>query len=126
MISVKDLAEKEKVRQNIKKELYKHIMAIFSRKIQTAFELKERTVILSVPPFVVGFPKYDLATAVKYLGRQLIRLGYQVNMISPMQFEVSWNLSMGATTNPEPEVIDHQMEFPSLMNLRKAAARYKK
>lgn len=126
MISVKDLAEREKVRQNIKKELYKHILSVFSRKIQTAFELKEKSVILTVPPFVVGFPKYDLATTVKYLGRQLTRLGYKVSMISPMQYEVSWNLSNGATTNPEPEVIDHEMEFPSLMNLRKAAARYKK
>lgn len=122
MISAKDLAEKEKKRQNIKKELYKAILEQFSRKIKASFDLGSKSTVLIVPSFMIGYPKYDLPTAVKYMGRQLIRLGYRVKLQSPVSYEVSWE----KVKPEEQEVAEPEFEFPSLMNLKKAAEKYKK
>jgi len=122
MISAKDLAEKEKKRQNIKKELYKAILEQFSRKIKASFDLGSKSTVLIVPSFMIGYPKYDLPTAVKYMGRQLIRLGYRVKLQSPVSYEVSWE----KVKPDEQEVAESEFEFPSLMNLKKAAEKYKK
>jgi hypothetical protein len=123
MISAKELVEKDKKRQNIKKELYKAILEQFSRKIKASFDLGSKSTVLIVPSFMIGFPKYDLPTAVKYMGRQLIRLGYRVKLQSPVSYEVSWE-----KLKPEndPEVIEPEFEFPSLMNLKKTAEKYKR
>lgn len=122
MISVQDLAKMEKVRQNIKKEIYKSILSQFSRKIKARFDIGDKSTVLTVPPFVVGFPKYDLPIAVRYIGRQLTRLGYKVTMVSPTSYEVSWDKMKPA----EVETVEPEFEFPSLMNLKKTADRYKK
>lgn len=123
MLSVQDLAKMEKVRQNIKKEIYKSILNQFSRKIKARFDLGDKSTVLTVPPFVVGFPKYDLPVAVRYIGRQLARLGYKVTMVSPTSYEVSWDKVKPVE---EVETIEPEFEFPSLMNLKKTADRYKK
>ena len=123
MLSTQDLAKMEKVRQNIKKEIYKSILGQFSRKITARFDLGEKSTVLTVPPFVVGFPKYDLPIAVRYIGRQLVRLGYKVTMVTPTSYEVSWDKMKPVE---EVETVEPEFEFPSLMNLKKTAARYKK
>jgi hypothetical protein len=123
MISVQDLAKMEKVRQNIKKEIYKSILGQFSRKIKARFDLGDKSTVLTVPPFVVGFPRYDLPTAVRYIGRQLGRLGYKVTMVTPTSYEVSWDKMKPVE---EVETVEPEFEFPSLMNLKKTADRYKK
>ena len=122
MISVQDLAERAKRRNEIKKEIYKSILSQFSRKIKARFDLGDKSTVVTVPPFVVGFPKYDLPCAVRYIGRQLVRLGYKVTMVSPMSFEVSWDKAKPVTTEEE---VEPETSFPSLMNLKKTAARYK-
>jgi Family of unknown function (DUF5759) len=124
MISVKELAERDKARKNIKKEIYKSILGQFSRKIKARFDLGDKKTVLTVPPFVVGFPRYDLAEAVRYIGRQLARLGYSVNMVAPTSYEVSWEKLSTHQTITE-EVVEPEFEFPSLMNLKKTAERYK-
>jgi hypothetical protein len=122
MISAKDLAEKEKKRQNIKKELYKAILEQFSRKIKASFDLGSKSTVLIVPSFMMGYPKYDLPTAVKYMGRQLIRLGYNVKLQSPVSYTVTWE----KIKPDEKEIAEPEFEFPSLMNLKKTAEKYKR
>lgn len=122
IVSVKDLAEKNRVRQEIKKEIYKNILGQFSRKIKARFDLGDKKTTLTVPPFVVGYPRYDLAEAVKYIGRQLVRLGYRVNMVAPTSYEVSWEKLKEKEPVTE-EVIEPEFSFPSLMNLKKTAQR---
>jgi hypothetical protein len=124
MISVKELAERDKARKNIKKEIYKTILNQFSRKIKARFDLGDKMTVVTVPPFVVGFPRYDLAEAVRYIGRQLARLGYRLNMVGPTSYEVSWEKLSTHETFTE-ETVDPEFEFPSLMNLKKTAERYK-
>jgi hypothetical protein len=125
MISVKELAERDKARKNIKKEIYTSILNQFSRKIKARFDLGDKMTVVTVPPFVVGFPRYDLAEAVRYIGRQLTRLGYRINMVAPMSYEVSWEKLSTHQTLTE-ETVEPEFEFPSLMNLKKTADRYKR
>lgn len=125
MISVKDLAERDKVRRSIKKEIYTSILGQFSRKIKARYDLGDKRTVVTVPPFLVGFPRYDLGDAVRYVGRQLARLGYRVNMVAPTSFEVSWEKLKESEPIAE-EVVEPEFAFPSLMNLKKTADRYKK
>lgn len=125
IVSVKDLAEKNRVRKEIKKQIYTSILGQFSRKIKARFDLGDKETVLTVPPFVVGYPRYDLAEAVRYLGRQLVRLGYRVNMVNPTSYHVSWEKLKEKEPITE-EVVEPEFSFPSLMNLKKTAQRYSK
>jgi len=122
-VSVKDLAEKNRVRVDIKKEIYKSILGQFSRKIKARFDLGDKQTVLTVPPFVVGYPRYDLGEAVRYIGRQLTRLGYRVNMVGPTSYQVSWEKLKEKEPITE-EVVEPEFAFPSLMNLKKTAEKY--
>lgn len=122
MISVKDLAEKNRVRQDIKKQIYRSILEQFSRKIKARFDLGDKQTVLTVPPFLVGYPRYDLAEAVRYIGRQLARLGYRVNMVGPTSYQVSWEKLKEKEPITE-EIVEPEFSFPSLMNLKKTADR---
>jgi hypothetical protein len=124
-VSVKDLAEKNRVRVDIKKEIYKSILGQFSRKIKARFDLGDKQTVLTVPPFVVGYPRYDLGEAVRYIGRQLTRLGYRVNMVGPTSYQISWEKLKEKEPITE-EVVEPEFAFPSLMNLKKTAEKYSK
>jgi hypothetical protein len=119
-LSAKEIAAMEKTRADVKKETYRAILQQFSRKIRTSYELGRREAILSVPPFVVGYPRYDIAKAVVYMARQLIRLGYQVELVGPVDIKVQWE--RGHVTlledRHDPEPVDI---LPGLVNLQKTA-----
>ena len=115
------MAALEKARQNVKKETYKAILEQFSRKIRTSHELGHKDAVLTVPPFVVGFPRYDLPKAVKYLCRQLQKLGYTVVMIGPVSCRVRWDgHKTRATVEPETEDTPFDL-LPGLVNMQKMA-----
>lgn len=119
MLTAKQMAEKDHQRQSVKKETYKVILEQFMRKIKANFELNLKTTLVTVPPFVVGYPRYDMHKALTYLTRQLVRLGYRVERTGPFDLEISW--SVKTTT---PEIVSPDVEFPSLVNLKKIAKRY--
>lgn len=120
-LSARDIAAQEKKRLDIKKEIYKAILEQFSRKIKTSFDLGFKSTVLIVPSFMIGYPRYEIAPAVKYMGRQLVRLGYSVGMASPVSFHVSWEKAKP----PEETVEDATFDLPSLMNLKKTAEKYR-
>jgi len=111
----------EKARANVKKETYRAMLDQFSRKIRTSYELGRKEAVLTIPPFVIGYPKYDLAKAVVYMARQLIRLGYVVELVGPLDLKVKWEKPIELDTGEqESEPIDI---LPGLVNLQKTAQR---
>jgi hypothetical protein len=118
-LSAKDIATLEKARVDVKKETYRAILEQFSRKIRTSYELGRKEALVTIPPFVIGFPKYDLAKAVVYMARQLVKLGYQVEMVGPLDLKVRWNVAPPA--RHEEDEIDLGPELPGLVNLQKTA-----
>ena len=115
-LSAKQIAETEKKRNAVKKEYYKALLDQFCRKIKTASELGTRQTIVTVPPFMVGFPKYNLATTVAYMSRQLMRLGYRTELVGPLDISVKWS-------KERPVVPHHEApeELPMLINLHSLA-----
>lgn len=126
MISAKQLAEKEHKRLEVRKETYRAILEQLCRKIRSSADLGERSIFLTIPPFVVGYPVYDTEHATIYLQRQFTRLGYQVIRVDKMTLGISW----GQKEPKGPQIIDHSeeedMRLPSLSNLQKTAANLKK
>jgi hypothetical protein len=126
MISAQNLAEREHNRLEVRKATYKAILEQLCRKIKSASELGERSVFLTIPPFTIGYPAYDIDRTTEYIQRQLSRLGYKVIKVAQATLGISW----GDTKPKGPIVIDHSTEeatrnisLPSLANLQKTAAK---
>ena len=122
-VSAQDIAKMEHARKNARKEFYKALLEQFCRKIKTSVQLGQRECLLTVPVFLVGFPKYDLPTTVRYMCRQLERLGYIVNLVGPLDIKVWWKKPPVHQMLPE-EV--EEVELPSLVNLQKMASSLRK
>ena len=110
----------EKKRASAKKEYYKALLEQFSRKIKHSVELGKRDALLTIPTFLVGYPKYDLAATVVYMSRQLGRLGYKVEMVGPLDLKVTWR-NTRPEQDEEAETSDPGIFLPSLVNLQKTA-----
>ena len=120
-LSAKQVVAAEKKRADSKKEYYKALLEQFCRKIKAASELDQKEALLQVPPFLVGFPKYDLTQTVVYMARQLTRLGYVVSVAGPLSLKVQWYRTAILESELEKEEMDPLAHLPSLVNLRKTA-----
>lgn len=129
MIDIHEIRKLDVKRQEIKKELYKKIYEQFERKIRQQVELgRDKFVLLQVPPYVLGFPKFDREAAARYLSRQLIRGGFDVQFAGDISLFVSWlpkKKKKEKVREEEAEVYE-EPELPTLINLRKAASAYRK
>jgi Family of unknown function (DUF5759) len=106
-------------RHRIKKEIYKTIMERFDRQIRNAISIGHSSARLEIPPFIFGFPLYDLSKATRYLMRQVQNLGYYTELQGEYTIRVSWSApSKVIVTEPNEE-------FPTLINLRKIASKIK-
>ena len=118
--SAKDILAAEKKRGSAKKEYYKALLEQFSRKIKHSVELGRKDALLTIPSFLVGYPKYDLAATVVYMSRQLGRLGYKVELVGPLDLKVTWR-NTRPEQDEEAETTDPGVFLPSLVNLQKTA-----
>jgi hypothetical protein len=118
--SAKDILAAEKKRAAAKKEYYKALLEQFSRKIKHSVELGKKDALLTVPTFLVGYPKYDLAATVVYMSRQLGRLGYKVELVGPLDLKVTWR-NTRHDQDEQAETDDPVTFLPSLVNLQKTA-----
>ena len=126
MISAQNLAEREHKRLEVRKATYKAILEQLCRKIKSASELGERSLFVTIPPFTIGYPAYEIDSTTVYIQRQLDRLGYKVIKVARGTLGISW------CAKPKgPVIIDHSVEeestrsisLPSLANLQKTAAK---
>jgi hypothetical protein len=118
VISAKEIAANEKLRRDVRKETYKALLEQFSRKIKTQSEIGNKFTDLTIPPFLIGFPRYNIPKTVEYMMRQLVRLGYTVQRTGPINLRISWGRAPSASVPVEdvPEDI-----LPGLANLQKTA-----
>jgi len=115
VVSARAIAQSEKKRNNAKKEYYRALLDQFCRKIKTASEIGNKKTILTVPSFLIGFPKYDLSMTVMYMARQLSRLGYIVDLVGPLDLQIRWTKEA-----PEEEQY-HEPDLPTLAGLHSLA-----
>lgn len=122
MINVSDIINIESNRKKIKKELYKKIYEQFSRKIKYTVEIGGKHVLLRVPSVVFGYPTFDRSHACMYLKRQLELGGFNVTSVSEIDLHVTWNSPQKQKSSvPHAE----EEEFPSFVNLKKMANKYR-
>jgi hypothetical protein len=126
MLSAEDIQKIENKKKEIKKETYRRIFEQFSKKIKLSVEMGQKYAKLSVPPFILGYPTYDLSKAAVYLKRQLENSGFNVTMVDTITLEVTWSKNNKSVKNvkrpPEPE---DEYSLPSLINLKKLANKHK-
>tara|TARA_Y100000385_G_scaffold271442_1_gene311405 strand:- start:120 stop:521 length:402 start_codon:yes stop_codon:yes gene_type:complete len=133
MLSVDDIHKIEKHRKDIRKEIYKKIYEQFCRKIKQCVELNESQAFLRTPSYLVGYPTFDRERATVYIKRQLELGKFDVTFLSNIDLYVSWKKKKYQSSQ-QPKVekttsqqFEHEDDgFPTLMNLRKAAAKYRK
>jgi hypothetical protein len=118
VISAKEIAANEKLRRDVRKETYKALLEQFTRKIKTQSEIGNKFTDLTIPPFLIGFPRYNIPKTVEYMVRQLVRLGYTVQRTGPINLRISWRRAPSSSVPVEdvPEDI-----LPGLANLQKTA-----
>jgi hypothetical protein len=123
MINISDVTKIDAIRKQIRKEIYTKIYEQFSRRIKNAAQQYRKDIFLTIPAFVMGYPTFDRFAATKYIERQLVLAGFTVQMVSDYDLYVSWHTSKKESKN---EVRQPEEEFPSLVNLKKVANRYRK
>jgi len=128
MISAHEVAERDRARNAIRKNTYKHILEQFSKKVKAASERREKSVTLQVPPMVLGFPMYPYEEALWYLRRQLVLAGYQVSQgLEQGQYIVRWDVKSTRRNSQRPDVAPATEPgddlFSGLANMQKVAAK---
>lgn len=128
VISLEDIQNIEKNRKQIKKKIYKKIYEQFNKKIKAGVELGHKQIILRIPGFLLGYPVYDVSKAGDYIQRQFELSNFIVHRISYQDIYVSWKVESNSVSNKTPprEIQDeYDSSLTSLMNLKKAANKYK-
>lgn len=126
MLSVDDIHKIERQRKDARKEIYKKIYEQFCRKIKQCVELGESQTFLRTPSYLIGYPTFDREKATLYLKRQLELGRFDVTKISEIDLYVSWKKRGKSEGTTAPQVEHEDEVFPTLMNLKKAAAKYRK
>ena len=113
-----------KRKELIKKEIYTKIYEQFSSKIKQSVEFGHKQVFLTVPLFLIGYPVFDRRAAARYIARQFELGGFTVQLVTEFDIYVSWKIKRDR--EPQPGSIDHIEDFPTLVNLKKVANRYRR
>lgn len=124
MISVSDVNKIDIIKKQIKKEIYTKIYEQFSKKIKFAAERGRKDIFLRTPGLIMGYPTFDRFMATKYVERQLRLSGFTTQLVSDYDIYVSWMIDTRARVKETRE--SDTDEFPSLINLKKVAAKYKR
>lgn len=121
MINVEEISQIVNKRNRMKKETYVEIYKQITRKVRRAVETGRKYIDAEIPTFLVGYIAYDRLQATNYIKRQLENAGFTVDVLRDFELRITWKVTKTHRTN-EPEVD----EFPTLMNLKKAANRYRR
>ena len=128
MLRKSDITCIDDKKKELKKELYTKLYEQLSRKIRQAVEFGQKQVILSVPGFLFGYPVFDRFQATEWLSRQLVLGEFAVTRIDDFTFYVSWEKK--TTDKPSrtqaPTIDEEEFDFPTLINLKKAANKNRK
>jgi hypothetical protein len=133
MIDITTIEALEARKRETLKEMLTKVYETMERKLKQAVDLRQKSVFLRVPAFVLGYPAFDRASAQRYLARQFERGGFTVERVGDCDIFVSW-LKTRETRRREKKRESQQesasvniddFEFPSLVNLKKAANQWK-
>ena len=132
MIDITTIEALEARKRETLKEMLTKVYETMERKVKQAVDLRQKSVFLRVPAFVLGYPAFDRASAQRYLARQFERGGFTVERIGDCDIFVSWAKTRETRrrekkreSQESASVNIDDFEFPSLVNLKKAANQWK-
>ncbi|MAT63987.1 MAG: hypothetical protein CL881_09360 [Dehalococcoidia bacterium] len=125
MISVDEISRITDKRNRIKKETYVKLYEQVSRKIRRAVDVGNKGVIVEIPSFLIGYATYDRLKATAYIKRQLELAGFNVVVSGNYILTIRWKVKKGVKC-AEETYNNMNEDFPTLINLKKAANRYRR
>jgi hypothetical protein len=139
LVLATELHKEKDAKRAIKKQTYKQILEQVSRKIKNASAIGKDRLVISIPVFVMGCPSFDQPVAAIYIERQLKNGGYKTRFITEISILVDWSKDYHKPVNAPPvgqstvirkakkterDVLEEEYQLPSLINLKKCAAKY--
>jgi len=121
MINVEEISQIVDKRNRMKKETYVELYKQVTRKVRRAVETGHKYVDTEIPSFLMGYIAYDRLQATTYIKRQLENAGFDVAIMGHYEIRITWKVKK--TNKPCENEIE---EFPTLINLKKAANRYRR
>lgn len=90
MLTLNDIVNNKKKRDERKMEAFQLILKEICSKIKKADEVNNLYCIYDVPEFLVGYSLYSINEIVGYLLQELSKRGFQVQYIFPKILIISW------------------------------------
>ena len=126
MISIDEISRLAEKRNRLKKETYTKLYEQLSKKIRQSVEMGQKYLFVQIPSFVMGYPHFDRTKATQYLIRQLNIGGFTVQVIGEFELCISWRpKKIKSEKLKEEENNDTLEDFPTLINLKKTANKYR-
>jgi len=129
VIRIDDVTKIEDNRKRIRKEVYTKLYDQCSSKIKQASEYGRKEIVMTVPPFLMGYPMFDRGAAARYIARQFTLGGFTVHLFGEYDVYVSWTVpkkkherERERERETETEI---EVDLPNLMNLKKMANKYR-
>jgi hypothetical protein len=123
MISVDEISRMTEKKNKLKKETYVKLYEQVSRKIRQSVEFGNKSTSFQVPGFLIGYPMFDRYKATAYIKRQLERGGFDVTVAGDHELYVTWRVKKSVERVEQPPPAE---DFPTLINLKKAANKYRR
>lgn len=125
MLDIHEIERLAQQKRSIRKECYKKIYEMCERKIKQCVSLGQRQLFFSVPGYVVGYPAVDRDAAARWVARQFQLGGFETQVMG-CEVYVSWAKAYGGSKKTqEEEPVDEDIEYPSFVNLKKTADKYR-
>lgn len=125
MISIDEISRITEKRNKLKKETYIKIYEQISKKIRQSVDLGHKYIFCQIPSFVMGYPHFNRVKALQYIKRQFDIGGFTVQQIGDFELCISWRPNK-QHKNTQREDVEDLGEFPSFVNLKKAANKYRR
>jgi hypothetical protein len=127
MISIDEISRIAEKRNRLKKETYIKIHEQISKKIRQSVDLGHKYLFCQIPSFVMGCPNFNRTKATEYIKRQFEIGGFTVQNIGEFELCISWRPHKKTKKkNQYDDESEDPEDFPTLVNLRKAANKYRR
>jgi len=124
MISIDDISRITEKRNKLKKETYVKIYEQITKKIRQSVDLVHKYVFVQIPSFVMGYPHFERHKALQYIIRQFEIGGFMVQRVGEYEICISWKPKK--LKNSESKNVSEDLDdFPTLINLKKTANKYR-
>jgi hypothetical protein len=124
MISIDDISRITEKRNKLKKETYVKIYEQITKKIRQSVDLGHKYVFVQIPSFVMGYPHFERHKALQYIIRQFEIGGFMVQRVGEYEICISWKPKK-LKNSESKNVTEDFDDFPTLINLKKTANKYR-